>query len=187
MQWAERQDWFGRWMPEGPTASATYFGEWPWHPSATIFGDERCEIESRRYQAGEAPTNVLPTWADYHWEGDASLPDGANAVLPAAWIVKHQNLRWHQGSFAFQRAAGQVVVRDPTSHILGPSALLFAEDSMRQLLDAEGSSLVWTVLGEKNISGGPRDRSRGVLVISGVGALESGEAELEVTSRTSLH
>ena len=66
-------------------------------------------------------------------------------------------------------------------------ALLFSEDLVRQLLDEEDSSLVWTVLGEKNISGNSPGESGQILAISGVGALESGAAGLEVTSRTSLH
>ncbi len=45
---------------------------------------------------------------------------------------------------------------DPACQDRGPSALLFSEDLMRQLLDEEDSSLVWTVLGEKNIYGYPQ-------------------------------
>ena len=69
------------------------------------------------------------------------------------WLVTSQNLRWHHGSFAFHLPDQQVVAFDPACQDRGPSALLFSEDLMRQLLDEEDSSLVWTVLGEKNISG----------------------------------
>ena len=186
-RWAKGQDWFGRWMPEGSSVSRAYFGEWPWHPSTVEFGNEQREIEGHQGQVGKAPTAVLPTWADYHWEGDGALPDGANATLPTAWIVNQQNLRWRQESFAFYRPDGEIVARDPTSHDVGPSALLFAEDSIRQLLDEQNSSIIWTILGEKNIYGDFRGKSRRRLVISGVGALESGAAELQLTRRTSLH
>ena len=76
---------------------------------------------------------------------------------------------------------------DPACQDRGPRALLFSEDLMQRLLDEEDSSLVWTVLGEKNIYGDHPGESRKILAISGVGALESGTAGLEVTSRTSLH
>ena len=120
MQWARRQDWYGRWMPEGASISEAYLGEWPWHPSIRAYADELCEIGDWA-ETGEAPTGVLPTWVDYKWErSDASIPEGASTVLPAQWLVTSQNLRK-------------------------------------------------------------------ILAISGVGALESGTAGLEVTSRTSLH
>ena len=149
MQWARRQDWYGRWMPEGARISEAYLGEWPWQPSIRAYADERCEIGDWA-ETGEAPTDVLPTWVDYQGGNrDASIPEGASTVLPAQWLVTRQNLRWDHGSFAFHLPDQQVVALDPACQDRGPSALLFSEDLMRQLLDEEDSSLVWTVLGEK--------------------------------------
>ena len=63
---------------------------------------------------------------------------------------------------------------DPACQDRGPSALLFSEDPMRQLLDEEDSSLVWTVLGEKNIYGYSPGESGQILAISGVGRVAIG-------------
>ena len=54
-----------------------------------------------------------------------------------------------------------------------------------KLLDKEEMSLVWTVLGEKNISGS--DRPESILVMSGVATLESSTAAIEVDMRAQLH
>lgn len=186
MDWARQQDWYGRWMPEGSTTTDTYLGEWPWHESAGEGRDRPIEVRDHRFQMGEAPANVLPTWAEYHWEDDGSLVGGVNRALPAGWLVGHSGLRWRAGAFAFDDRAGQVAAFDPSADESGPSALVFREDSFRTLLDREDCSLVWTVLGEKNVLGGDF-RPRPILAISGVAGLESGNAKLEVTVRTVVH
>ena len=185
MGWARQQDWYGRWMPEGPTTANTYLGEWPWHVSAGTGSDRPLEVGSHRFQVGEAPADVRPTWAEYHWEGDGSLVGGMNRALPASWLVGHAGLRRHAGAFAFDDRTGRVAAFDPSAGESGPSALLFREDSLRTLLDREDCSLVWTVLGEKNVLGG-QFQPRPVLAISAVAGLESGREDLHVTVRTSI-
>ena len=185
-RWAHLQDWYGRWMPEGPATGDTYLGEWPWHPSAAVGDDLPLEVGNQRFQVKKAPANVRPTWAEYHWEGDGSLVDGVNRVLPAGWLVRRAGLRWRAGAFAFDDQAGRVAAFDPSATESGPSALLFREESLRTLLDREDCSLVWTVLGEKNVLGGDF-RPRPILAISGIAGLESGSADLEVALRTVVH
>ena len=95
-----------------------------------------------------------------------------------------REVRWQEGSFRFDHPDGHVGAQDPSAHHGGPSALLYDEASLRELLDGKGISLVWTVLGEKNVSGD--HRPEGILVMSGVATLESGTAEIEVGMRTRL-
>ena len=182
-RWAGRQDWFGRWMPEGVQLSQVYWGEWPWHPSASEYSSAELTTNSGRYQQGEAPADVLPTCADYRWEEDASMPGGAAAFLPARWLMERLDLRSRPGSFKLQDADRRVVSLDPAGQQLGPSALLIREGSLRQLLDDANASIIWTVLGEKAISGQRRPFPE-VSDLRGVGALESGGSEIEVTRRT---
>ena len=61
MRWAKKQDWCGRWMPEGPSTYDAFLGEWPWRKVAGLERDGRRTIEGRHYQKGEAPTEVTPT------------------------------------------------------------------------------------------------------------------------------
>ncbi|MDE2669824.1 MAG: hypothetical protein OXI51_09255 [Chloroflexota bacterium] len=184
--WAQRQDWYGAWMPDGQSTDGAYLGEWGRHPPSQDVGDGLRKIADRRYQSGEAPTDVLPTWATYHWEGDGSITGGMNKVVPASWLVSHADLQPSTGNFAFVGREGQEIAFDPSARESGPSALLFREDSFRTLLDREDCSLVWTVLGEKNVLGGDF-RPRPILAISGVAGLESGSADLEVALRTVVH
>ncbi len=186
MRWAEKQDWCGRWMPEGPSTYDTYLGEWPWRKVAGPDSDGRRTVEGRHYQKGEAPTELIPTWADYHWEGDGSLAGGVNGVIPASWVISCAGLRWHAGDFAFTDSNGEVVVIDPSSREQGPSALLVREDFLRSFLDREGYSLVWTALGEKDAYGELDRLHPPFLGISGVGGLESGDGALDARVRTWL-
>ena len=183
--WARRQDWFGRWMPEGPELSQVFVGEWPLHPSAGVYADELRSIERRTDDADPAPSDVVPTWATYAAVEDDSLSGGVHRSIPANRLIGRQGLRWRAGSLKFDLPNGQVAALDPSAHHRGSSALLHDEALLRGLLDDEEMSLVWTVLGEKNVSDDHRaDR---ILVMSGVATLESGTAGIEVDMRTRLH
>ena len=111
------------------TRRDTYLGEWPWRKVAGLGSDGLRTVEGRHYQKGEAPTEVTPTWADYHWEGDGSLVGGVNKVIPASWLVRCAGLRWHAGDFAFSNSSGEVVVFDPSAKEQGPSACSSARTS----------------------------------------------------------
>ena len=186
IRWAKKQDWCGRWMPEGPSTDDTYLGEWPRRRFAGSGSDGPRTIEGRHYRKGEAPTEVVPTWADYHWEGDGSLAGGVNKVIPTSWLVRGAGFRWHAGDFAFADSSGEVVVFDPSAKEQGPSALLVREDFLRAFLDREGYSLVWTALGEKDAYGEFDRLHPPFLGISGIGGLESGDGPLEAKVRTWL-
>ena len=186
IRWAKKQDWCGRWMPEGPSTYDTYLGEWPWRVSEGSGNEGSRTVEGRQYQKGEAPTELIPTWADYHWEGDGSLADGVNKRIPAGWLIRRAELRWHAGDFAFADSSGEVVVFDPSAKELGPSAVLVREDFLRAFLDGEGYSLVWTALGEKGAYGGFDRLHPPFLGISGLGGLESGDGALEARVQTWL-
>ena len=185
-RWAKKQDWCGRWMPEGPTTYDIYLGEWPRGKFAGSGSDGPSTIEGRDYRKGEAPTEVIPTWADYHWEGDGSLVGGVNKVIPASCLVRGAGLRWHAGDFAFADSSGEVVVFDPSAKEQGPSALLVREDFLRAYLDRESYSLVWTALGEKDAYGEFDRLHPPFLGISGLGGLESGDGALEARVQTWL-
>ena len=186
MEWAQHQDWYGAWMPDGQSTDGAYLGEWGWHRLGQDAGDEPRKFANRRYQGEEAPADDLPTWATHHWEGDGSLAGGVNKVVPASWLVACADLRPRAGGFVFIDRDERVIAFDPSAGEPGPSALLFHGDSLRTLMDREGCSLVWVALGEKNILGG-HFGPRPVLALSGVAGLKSGDAELQVTVRTSIH
>ena len=182
--WARRQDWLGRWMPEGRELSQVFLGEWPLHPAAGVYANEEERIEPRTGDVDPAPSDVMPTWATYTAVEDGSLLEGVQRSIPASCLIGRQGLRWRACSLKFDHPNGEVAALDPSDDQRGSSVLLYDEALLRGLLDDEESSLVWTVLGEKNVSG--FDRPEGILVMSGVTTLESGTAEIEVDMRTRL-
>ena len=184
--WAKRQDWFGRWMPEGSDLSQVYLGEWPWHPAAHVYDAEWLEIDARGQDIEAAPAEIMPTSAWYHWERDGSLPDGAGGFIPAGWLVRRDGMRWRPGAFTFELRDQQAAADDPAGRHLGPRALLYHEHALRERLDRDGMSIIWTFLGEKNIHG-ERERPQQLLSVTGVGTLESGHADLTMEARTVLH
>jgi len=183
--WARRQDWLRRRMPEGPELSQVFLGEWPWHPSASIYVDTQESIEPASGEEDPMPAGAIPTWAIYTSAADGSLADGVSAALPGDELVRRQGLQWREGSSSFEGPSSEVATQDPSMHSRGSGALLHDEGSLRRLLDKEALSLVWTISGEKNMSG-DHPRPDRILMMSGMAALESGSDAPEVELRTAL-
>lgn len=175
-EWAHRQDWAGRWMPEGDELSQVFLGEWPWHPSAGLYAEDQVTIERPSEEATPAPSEVAPTCVTYTFAKDASLPEGVLRRVPASTLIQLQALRPRAGSFEFEDRDGHLAALDPSVAQQGSSALLYNEALLRRLLGDEDRSLAWTILGEKE--GG--DYREGFLVIYGVAALKSGGADIEI-------
>ena len=177
--WARRQDWFGRWMPEGPQISQVFLGEWPLLPAAGDYADELAHIERRTGADDPAPVEVAPTGATYNGiEGD-SLLDAVSHDVPGRRLMVRQGLRRHADSLQFDDTSGRPAAFDPSASERGASALLHDEELLRELIDDDDSSVVWTILGEKNVLS-LSDRPDRILVMTGVATLESGAAEIEV-------
>ena len=185
-QWAKQQDWYGRWMPEGATTLDIYQGEWAWHPAASGFPTSPCPIEGGEEQIGAAPAQVVPTWAEFTWEGDAAYERPVHRAIPSMGLMSRANLNWHPPHTSFAGPNQEIVIRDPSAQGIGPNALVAHEDQMRAFLDQQDLALIWTALGGRNVRA-EQPREHSILSISGVGALESSESSIQVSLRTKLH
>ncbi len=184
--WAVMQDWFGRWMPEGASVLDIYLGEWSWHPAAAEYPDSPCQIEGRGEQIGIAPAHVLPTWAEFTWEGDATFDRPVHRAVPAKGLMSHANLRWSPPHTSFAGLDRELVARDASSEEIGPSSLVVGDNQLRAFLDQHNFSLIWTMLGGRNVRA-EQPREHPILSISGVGGLESADSSIQVSLRTQLH
>ncbi len=147
-QWAQGQNWMGRWMPE----SADFYGilgEYPWHPSIG-------ELDPDRGMRDDVPVPVVVPAARYVAGSggfDCSMDETVSGFVPSPYLVSALDLSWRGHSFEYEDEEGHLVTLDPTAEDAGPPVLLMDRNALVRLLDERQLAIVWTVLGEKRIMG----------------------------------
>jgi hypothetical protein len=165
-----RRNFFGRWMPEGANWLYGFAGEYPW---ATSFNTEPEEWHGRGGHGKDWPASYSPSWnrLAIEWEYDASLPQNFHMVVPARTFFTPCDL-WWDGRDGYRLINGRTVLRDPSLTEGGPPALVIDADDLLERLDKIGLRLIWTLLGEKLILGGPHDRPTPRRTFSQIARLE---------------
>lgn len=166
----------GRWMPESHDSWDVLLGEYPWHPSAR---ETIRDWEDPR-AARPVPVSVLVTSAWYRWEGggyDYSVDDTISGLVPSPPLLASLGLCWNGQDFQYADSEGKLVACDPSARERGPHALLIDKDVFARFLEQQELSVVWTILGEKQVLG-PRVVNRGRLEVYGVLALENDAVRL---------
>lgn len=171
--WARRQDFSGRWMPESRNLHGVFMSEYfrsaayAYH-ATPYYGYREWTINGG---SRKMPADVLVTSEEYVWERgnyDCSIDQTISAHLPCAWLVREMRLQWSRSDAAFVENGGVVVAFDPSVCQAGPSTLLVRRDYLMRFLRGRGFEMLWTVLGEKEISGLSAQKSwKGRLDISG--------------------
>jgi hypothetical protein len=150
LDWAYKQNFMGRWMPELNHLNDVFLGEAFWAPSTA---DQSFDgwIRERR---DKVPVAMRPTAMDYFWEGggdDKSIDGHMRISLPAPWLWREMKLSWRAREGCFFDGEGRLVAFDPSVRESGPTVLLVAKRAILELLKERGLSLVWTIIGEKLI------------------------------------
>jgi hypothetical protein len=79
---------------------------------------------------------------------------------------------WWDGRGGYRLINGRTVFRDPSLTEGGPAALVVDTDDLLERLDKLGLRIIWTLLGEKLIVGGPHDTSTPQRTFSQIARLE---------------
>ncbi len=150
--WAKKQNFMGRWMPESYETTRVFLGEFFWAPA---FGNNNGGWTQGYNNA--IPKEVLVTTDQYMQEYsgyDCSIDETIKIYLPAKWIVENMCLRWNGVEGHFYDKRGNLIAFDPSVRSPGPEALLINRDVFLKFLNDNGYDLLWTILGGKNIIGG---------------------------------
>jgi len=181
-RWAEKQNWMGRWMPESHECWDVLLGEYPWHPSVA----ETIRDWETVKRSSSVPAPVVVTSSSYRWEGrgyDYSLDGSVSGLVPSPFLIDSLSLSWRGQDFRYVNSDGRLTAWDPSARERGPHALLIDKEAFARFLEEEGLSLVWTVLGEKQILG-ERVISRGRFEVCGAMVLEDDAVRLIALSST---
>jgi hypothetical protein len=150
-----RRNFFGNWMPGGASWLYGFAGEYPW---ATPFNTEPEEWHGRGGHGGSPPVAYQPSWDQLavEWEYDASIARNFHMIVPARILFSPGDL-WWGGNEGYGHINGRTVFQDPSVAEPGPPSLIADAHDLPERLEKLGVRIIWTLLGEKWILGGPHD------------------------------
>ena len=138
-------------MPEGcEHINAAYLGELPW---ATAARENADSWSCPRFPTDKALSlKVIPTWAEYLWEGrtlDCSIDDNVRAQWPNPILLEAGELSGNSSTREWHAPDGKLMAQyqETSEH----SILLVREDWFQQTLQKINCSVVFGCLGEKSL------------------------------------
>jgi hypothetical protein len=147
-KWAAKQEFFGRWMPEGAQFSDGFVGEYPFATTMNLYEDRY--LSQGRMGEEKLPCEVYPTSnsMSVNYEEDSYQDGSIHLLVPARRFFADEPLRWN-GAGGYSAADGVLRFIDPSVEEAGPSTLLVEANYLREFLARHKLALFWTVLGEK--------------------------------------
>lgn len=173
--WSIRQDFMGDWMPQNGDRYEMFSREYYWSIAHDYFmteyygSTEWTKVHDQ--ESGKYIAKVNITAQGFLWEEefDKSKEDTISFLKPSKVIYEGMNLRYSQNEGEFVNCSGEVQCFAANVYHDSKSYLLVKKYPFLKFLQENNLKVVWTVLGEKQILGGPSFRTNypGRLEISG--------------------
>jgi hypothetical protein len=177
MAWAENVDFSHQRMPEVPSWSKVFLGEYLWSPAWHDTNNPYYGNEGWVQPSHGCPVSVRTSTFEYSQASagfDCSVNEGFILHLPDEAIVDAMDLTWTGEAADFRNASGELVTQDPSATVSGPAALLLRSDLVEEMTSRKGLSVCWIVIGERQAYlPGPMKRL-GAVRISGACTIKSG-------------
>lgn len=179
-RWALTQDFMGRWMPESPNRYEIFSREYYWSPAYdySTKGSYSEAEESKIYDKStkEFICKIGFTSNRFTWkkESDESKEVNIHFLKPSKHIFEKMKLTFSKREGEFVNSKGETICFDPSVNDDSNSYLLVKKGPFINYLKENKLKILWTVLGEKNIIGGPLNHLRG-LEISGAYYLDEND------------
>lgn len=176
-EWAQRQDFMGRWMPESYDVYGVLLGEFFWSPAYRYQrGPAAGHGDWEQYENYEMPCPVCVTIDEYRQEDihDCSIVETVRLKTPSRWLTEHMGLVWRGQEGVYHNQQNDLVCFDPTISSEGPGSLLINRESLMKFLHENNLEIMWTLLGEKMLIGGDLNPPTERLKISGAYRLQNG-------------
>lgn len=159
VNWANKQNFMGRWMPESTTRTSQFLGEFFWSPSSNSFRNqyEGGQLWQELYgeRGGKKIGEVSVTALEYLWEKET---EGSKSIMiPNEYLYNILELQPTEINAEFINSENKIIAFDPSYNDPNISALVVNKNALLQKLKEHGLNIFWTVLGEKqlkNISAG---------------------------------
>jgi hypothetical protein len=173
--WAVKQEFMGRWMPESVDRYEMFSREYYWSPAQYYFmseyygGTEWTAVHDKK--SGKYVGEVNVTAQGFLWEEefDKSKDETISFLKPSTFIFKGMDLKYSKREGEFKDNSEVVQCFAANVYNDSKSYLLVRKGSFLKFLNENKLKVIWTILGEKQIIGGRSfgDDYLGRLEISG--------------------
>jgi hypothetical protein len=185
--WAGKQNFMGRWMPEPVSLYDVFIGEFFWSKAYFYATEDNCSKWFGKEDGLKTPVKILPTIQEYLSEAkgyDFSVDNSFKIKVPTFEISRLMGQKWTGIEGQYFNKNGELTFQDPSIFDSGPSVLLVHKEKFIDFLDQNQLSLLWTVIGEKRSIGGRMDYDdkKGYLNITGAYWLIDGVIKGKITS-----
>ena len=169
--WAQKKNWYGRWMPESHEQTNIYLGE--------FFNSKAFDFHNIPYYCHDGwkkpksnnSCEILVSTDQYMQEKgyDCSIDETISIHIPNELIFEEMKLNWHGIAGQYYDQNNNLVAFDPSIDENGPSSLLIKKEPFLEFIKNSNYDIFWTVTGEKQILGGfyNFDEYKGRLQING--------------------
>lgn len=155
-EWAAKQNFGGRWMPECSDRYEVFYREYYWSPAYQYYDAEgltKKEIYDRKTNRFIGHAEV--TSIGYLWEAgeDHSKEEAFYCLVPSKQLFDGVGMRHGDKEGMFVDEEGNVVCFDEGAVEESRTNLLVRKNALMDYLAKHHKRIVWYVLGEKNIIG----------------------------------
>lgn len=156
-EWAVKQDYGGRWMPECYNKYELFYREYYWSPAYKYYDAEgltKREIQDK--ETGHFIANVDVTTIGYLWEAeeDHSKTTSVFSLMPSKQLFDGMKMIHADKEGVFLNGDGNVICFDAgATDNNSKNYLLVRKDILLDYLKTHHKKIIWYVLGEKNIIG----------------------------------
>ncbi|PSU95076.1 serine protease [Photobacterium kishitanii] len=183
--WLKKQDLMGRWMPECNDNYTVFSREYYWSPAYLQINDDvelwKEVIERKNYISNTIGV-VIPSVESHVWEGQ----EDSNYFSPRKIMFDSLPLQYTDLQGVWADFNDEVVCFDRAAEFGEQSQLFIREDILMNFLNENKLKIIWTVLGEKQISNpnfNYRDVPKSWLDISGIYTIIDGVVSGSYTTR----
>jgi hypothetical protein len=152
INWAKRQDFSGRWMPEPSSVYEIFEKEYYWSPA---YNDVEHDCEQRVIMDSDDGNeySVNMTCVDYLWESekDFSKTETISYLRPSKLIFDNLGLLSSDKEGVWVDKQGNVVCFNTSIWHGARECVLIRKDVLLEFLKASKLKIVWVAIGEKNV------------------------------------
>jgi hypothetical protein len=189
--WAIKQDFMGRWMPEARSRFEVFDREYYWSPAYKYFlndyygGETEREVYDKK--TNELITSVNITVENYSWEEefDKSKEETIDFLKPSLKIFEGMQLEYSKKEGEFNNLKGELICFSTNVNNNSKQYFLIKKKPFLDYLQENKLRILWTILGEKQIIGGRtfREDYIGMLEYSGAYFYSEGKLNGKITTK----
>ncbi|OUL62002.1 ATP-binding protein [Flavobacterium sp. AJR] len=158
--WSLNQDFMGKWMPENREKYEVFSREYYWSQAykdicyGLDYEDQKWDVEDRK--TGRFISSVLIPVETYMWEEefDKSKDETISFMKPSLGIFNGLKLQYSDKEGEYLNLNGDLTCFDTSVNNNSNPYFLIRKELFLQYLKENNLKIVWTILGEKQVSGG---------------------------------